>query len=561
MLDRNSDRSPLPTGQCGICRTPVPTREFLSRLGCPECYRSFRIPLTNLAKELHGNTKHGEVPNSETVLSRRAIEEIRDRSDESDFIEQLPTRLPTAYWMTPGVIHEDVVISTRLRLARNLAGCPFPSRSSKSVAHAIREYVRQTIAKILPEWHLINADIDTARKNGLVEQYLISQRFCEHGEGRMVCISPDGKFSIMVNEEDHLRIQLILPGFQIDRALAELAELDQLLERHLDYATEPQFGFLTSCISNAGSGFRASFMVHLPGLVHCSELPKLKEEFAGEHLCVRGSFGEGSAAKGAFVQISNTRTLGFTAPELCEHLKRELATLIHWERDRRQRLLLLRYDEVYGLGYRALRRIRKGEVERQHDRVVHLSNLRLLSSMGMLQGKDTREIMELCVETGDGHLGSGSQEEIHEKRLQALQKGVEGLTLLDLDEEARRAVGDSLCRTGDFPPKRPFDQWRENLLKTGKEEPIESRMSQQEIRAHLGPEDKSLHNGNLLVYGTFGFQFFDGRLNRIRFDCPTGLELFDLEKPITNKELKELGALDLMQSIFDPRRDSDTSEY
>ena len=219
----------------------------------------------------------------------------------------------------------DVVVSSRVRLARNLAGFKFVGRSEADERSAVLDMVRQRVSGIsLPNqsramWLDVH-NLDRHTRDLLVERHLMSP---QHAKGQQVALAqggvdpravvvslPDECLSIMVNEEDHLRLQSLRPGLALERALTDVDLVDDEIERTTDYAYDSRFGYLTACPTNVGTGVRLSVMLHLPALRMLGEIEKVKRAASDMSLAVRGFWGEGSEAEGDFYQISNQTTLG-----------------------------------------------------------------------------------------------------------------------------------------------------------------------------------------------------------------------------------------------------------
>lgn len=260
----------------------------------------------------------------------------------------------------------DIAVSSRIRLARNLADYPFPARLSASGAKEILEKV----SGCLSEEGLNYLELGSLGPNetgALVERHLISPELAGKGGSCGVCISADERISVMINEEDHLRIQVLGSGLCLSRCLEEASALDDRLESRLPYAWDERLGYLTHCPTNLGTGLRASVMLHLPAHRETGEIRSLIAGLTKLGFAVRGFFGEGSAAAGGLYQISNQMTLGPTEAETVERLEKAVCSTIERERALRRQLRdkdpLWHSDRVwraYGILKHA-RRISSGE--------------------------------------------------------------------------------------------------------------------------------------------------------------------------------------------------------
>ncbi len=216
-------------------------------------------------------------------------------------------------WLRGSGPMSEIVISSRIRLARNVAGLPFLSRATRHQRQNLESKIRDTIlhAQIAPQ--TLYVDLDNAPeidRTLLVERHLISKPHAAAEGARGVAIGEDETVSIMVNEEDHLRIQVLRSGLQLEEAWEQINQIDDRLESKLDWAFHPRFGYLTACPTNVGTGIRVSVMLHLPALKLTGEIEKVFRAAKDMRLAVRGLYGEGTEATGDFYQISNQTTLG-----------------------------------------------------------------------------------------------------------------------------------------------------------------------------------------------------------------------------------------------------------
>ena len=222
-------------------------------------------------------------------------------------------------WLKGSGPESDIVISSRIRLARNLAEFPFISRASEQDRRQIESVLRSRIMEV--EWggDLIYVEIDELPgidRQFLVERHLISREHAESQGTRAVAIQCGEKFSLMVNEEDHLRIQVMQSGLALKNVLDQVNTIDDLIEEKVAYAYQEKLGYLTACPTNVGTGMRVSVMLHLPALVITRQMDKVFRALQKISLAVRGLYGEGSQAMGDFYQISNQVTLGRSEEEL-----------------------------------------------------------------------------------------------------------------------------------------------------------------------------------------------------------------------------------------------------
>jgi protein arginine kinase len=238
--------------------------------------------------------------------------------------------------------NDQIVISSRVRLARNLRGTPFPGWAKKADRSKLFNTIR-TAVEGLPSMQGCFAasmdDLNSLDKLILVERHLISREHAAKNGGSGLVLSRSESICVMINEEDHLRMQSLLPGLQIRQAWQAIEELDTLLEKKLDYAFSPELGYLTACPTNVGTGIRVSAMLHLPGLVLAEQVNQVIQAVNKLGLAVRGLYGEGTEALGNIFQVSNQMTLGESENDIVERLIKVLAQLIEHEQNARATLV------------------------------------------------------------------------------------------------------------------------------------------------------------------------------------------------------------------------------
>ncbi len=312
----------------------------------------------------------------------------------------------TARWMKRGGREEDVVLSSRVRLARNFARFSFPHRAGEDELLRVRAGVLEAlgaVADAAPDSLLVLPfeEFSPTERRSLVDRHLSSREHVRAEVGRALVTTADGAFSVQVNEEDHLRLSAVLPGLQLDAALRLCDAVDDALEAHFDggndYAFDPEFGFLTACPTNAGTGLRASAMLHLPALCLLGELHEARAWALERGFILRGTSGEGSDVAGHLEQLSNQSTLGQDEADIAieiEFAARELATR---ERDARARLIQeqpVHTRDLVGRAYGIARFARRiGSVEATHA----LSLLRLGHELGWMKGLPRQRFNELSV--------------------------------------------------------------------------------------------------------------------------------------------------------------------
>ena len=246
-------------------------------------------------------------------------------------------------WLRGSGPMSEIVISSRIRLARNVAGKPFLSKCSRAERSTLERNIREVVLHSGLANDMFYVDLDSAPeidRQLLVERHLISKQHATAEGARGVAIGDGETVSIMVNEEDHLRIQVLRSGLQLEEAWEQINRVDDQLEDKLDYAFHPRFGYLTACPTNVGTGIRVSVMLHLPALKLTGEIEKVFRAAKDMRLAVRGLYGEGTEATGDFYQISNQTTLGKTEDEIISDFKHlVIPKIIDYEHHARRTLV------------------------------------------------------------------------------------------------------------------------------------------------------------------------------------------------------------------------------
>ena len=244
-------------------------------------------------------------------------------------------------WMEKTGPDSDVVVSSRIRLARNLNNYPFPNNAGRDDLEAVINEATKALDKENKfDLSLIYlTQISELERKMMIEKHLISPELNKKPESRAAAISRDEIVSLMVNEEDHLRLQLLYPGLQLEKAWENADQVDDFLENEVDIAFDKKYGYLTTCPTNTGTGLRASVMVHLPALTITDRIKKVISAISQLGLAVRGLYGEGTEAIGNLYQISNQVTLGRSEEEIIDDLKEVTAQIIDQERNARKVLL------------------------------------------------------------------------------------------------------------------------------------------------------------------------------------------------------------------------------
>lgn len=311
-------------------------------------------------------------------------------------------------WLRAEGSDGDVVLSSRVRMARNFAGFQFVNRCSNADRQAVLALARRSILEADLSDHMVWVDLNTVppiQRRVMVERRLISAQLASGDEPRAVAVSmPNEDLAIMVNEEDHLRMQAIRPGAGLEDAFEAIDRVDDLLESSADFAYHPRFGYLSACPTNVGTGIRVSVMLHLPALKLTGELEKVQHAAKAMSLAVRGSFGEGSDASGDIFQISNQTTLGKSEREFLDDFRlRIIPRVIGYERDARQQLVSKRRMYVEDLVHRAVALLRSARLLKAEEAMQLISHARLGAAAGLLDTPITR-LNELSLLVQPAHL-------------------------------------------------------------------------------------------------------------------------------------------------------------
>lgn len=301
----------------------------------------------------------------------------------------------------------DIVLSCRIRLARNLKDVPFAIKAQPEDASKTVNLMEEQVLPCLQEqpFELVKMnDIQPLEKRVLVEKHLISPQLAEHSTYGAAIVSEDEKISIMVNEEDHIRIQCLLSGLQLQEALDLANQLDDCIEQHVEYAFDEKRGYLTSCPTNVGTGLRASVMMHLPGLVLTQRMNRIVPAINQLGLVVRGIYGEGSEALGNIFQISNQITLGKSEIDIVDDLTSVVQQIIMQERMAREALVTASNIQLEDRVFRSLGILSNARIMESKEAATCLSDVRLGIDLGYIKNVSKTILNELMVLTQPGFL-------------------------------------------------------------------------------------------------------------------------------------------------------------
>ena len=348
-------------------------------------------------------------------------------------------------WLDASGAESHLVLSTRVRLARNLTGRPFPVRGTAPDRERVLDAVRAASAEIptLNRAHCIRLDgLARIDRQLLHERHLVSKELAMPDSdmsprpGAAVLLQ-DG-VALMLNEEDHLRMQGLVSGLSLDGAWRIVERLDSELGQRLAFAFHPEFGYLTSCPTNVGTGLRASILVHLPGLVLTKEINKVLQSLVQVGLTFRGLYGEGSEVVGNFFQLSNQTTLGKTEAELLDHLAKIVRQVIGYEERAREVLLRDAPGVIEDKVWRAYGLLRYARALSFEEAMNLLSGVRLGVGLGLITDAGMYALNKLLIFSQPAHLSAGAGRELADDDVPARRAD---LVRRMLDTEAGRSNG------------------------------------------------------------------------------------------------------------------------
>ena len=313
----------------------------------------------------------------------------------------------TAKWMRRGGRENDIVLSSRVRLARNMRHFEFPHHASPQELLTVRHRAFQALLLVaetggLHEARLLPFEEFTGwERQSLIDRHLTSREHIQEELARGLAATPDAALSVLINEEDHLRLQSLLPGLQLDAAFNMVDKLDDALEAYFDthggLAFSEEFGYLTACPTNAGTGIRASVMLHLPALEITGKIERARKWAEGKGLTLRGTFGEGSKIWGHLQQLSNQVTLGLDEHEILLETENAALELCAMERQERANLPGKYSDDARDRIGRAFGTLRYARRIGCREATECLSLLRLAHEIGWAKGLNRQRFNELLV--------------------------------------------------------------------------------------------------------------------------------------------------------------------
>lgn len=318
-------------------------------------------------------------------------------------------------WMNEEGPESDIVLSSRVRLARNLQNHTFSTLLKSEEANSIIERLENQLKPMQEQRELVMlkmAEMQSLEKRMLVEKHLISPHLAEQSPYGACLLSQDEKVSIMFNEEDHIRIQCLLSGLQLSKALERANELDDAIEEKVDYAFDEKRGYLTCCPTNVGTGLRASVMMHLPGLIVTQQMNRIIPAINQLGLVVRGIYGEGSEALGNIFQISNQTTLGKSENDIVQDLTIVVQQIIAQERLAREALVSTMNIQLEDRVFRSLGILTHSRIIESKEAAKCLSDVRLGIDLGYIKNISKMILNELMILTQPGFLQQYAGEEL-----------------------------------------------------------------------------------------------------------------------------------------------------
>ena len=310
-------------------------------------------------------------------------------------------------WMEAAGPHSGIAVSTRVRLARNLTGRRFPTHPDPSDKREVLDEVRTAISS-LPNgskfaWCELDEQIPLERKL-LMERHLISRELADGAGPRAVAVNQEDSLAVMVNEEDHLRMQCLMSGLSVQEAYDRVNRLDDQLSERLEFAFDPFYGYLTSCPTNVGTGLRVSVMLHLPALVMTRHIEKVFRAVYEMRMAVRGFYGEGTEAFGELYQISNQITCGRSELDIIDDMEAVIGAIIQYEEKARNELATRDRSQLEDRVWRSWGLLKNARLMTSEEAMRHLSSLRLGIVMGVFDSIDLRELQRLFLYSQPAHL-------------------------------------------------------------------------------------------------------------------------------------------------------------
>lgn len=340
----------------------------------------------------------------------------------NDFIKN------TGQWLKGTGAHANIVMSSRVRLARNLVMRPFPNKARKkelqeilAIIHAAIEgtdYFKDSV------FFKIN-ELDNVDKQFLIERHLMSHEHAANPEGKALVVSKEEVLSVMINEEDHIRMQVMQSGFDLEETWKVANTIDDALSRKLDFAYSLRWGYLTACPTNTGTAMRGSVMLHLPALVMTKQINKVLTAISKLSFASRGFYGEGTQASGNFYQISNQLSMGHSEEDVIQNINGLICQVIEQEEQARQALLLQNKPMLEDKIFRSCGILRSAHIISSQETVELLSMVRLGIDLDIIKDVDRNSINELFIMIQPAHL-----QKLEGKKLSAAERDSKRASLI-----------------------------------------------------------------------------------------------------------------------------------
>lgn len=313
----------------------------------------------------------------------------------------------TCEWLKGNGPNANIVISSRIRLARNLERIPFSHWANKSQKEEVLQQVKEAVAAnnyTKGALFLQMADLNNLDKQFLIERHLISKEHVLRANNKAVVIGDREILSIMVNEEDHIRCQVMQSGFALEEAWQIISKIDEEFGRKLAFAYSAEWGYLTACPTNTGTGLRASVMLHLPALVMSKQINKVLQAITKLNLTARGFYGEGTEASGNFFQISNQVTLGHSEEDILDNIERIIKQVIGHEENARKALFEQDQARIEDRIWRAFATLKNAHIITSKEAIDLFSHVRLGVDMGVLKELNIQTVNKIFIIIQPAHL-------------------------------------------------------------------------------------------------------------------------------------------------------------
>lgn len=334
----------------------------------------------------------------------------------------------TGQWLLGTGTNASIVMSSRIRLARNLVKKPLPNKARKKDLSETMETVQAVMQEIdyfKSSLFIKISELDNVDKQFLIERHLMSHEHAANPEGKALVVSKEEVLSVMINEEDHLRLQVMKPGFDLDETWKIADTIDDALAQKLDFAYSLQWGYLTACPTNTGTAMRGSVMLHLPALVMTKQISKVLNAISKLNFASRGFYGEGTQASGNFYQISNQVSLGHSEQDIIQNIHGLICQVIEQEEQARQALLLQNRPVLEDKIFRSYGVLRNAHIISSQETVELLSMVRLGIDLDIIKDVSRHAINELFIMIQPAHL-----QKLEGKKLSSAERDTKRASLI-----------------------------------------------------------------------------------------------------------------------------------